>query len=73
MYYNESRLGLVCARLRGEYDVTRDDRVDLEFKNLVMKIGPFQAAEKVQLHHRLAYAYDIPTTKQVKSYIRLTR
>jgi hypothetical protein len=47
VYYNESRLGLVCARLRGDYKVTRDDRVDLQFKNLVLRVGPFQAAEKV--------------------------
>lgn len=47
VYYNVSSLGLVSARLRGEYAVTRDDRVDLEFKNLVLKVGPFQAAEKV--------------------------
>jgi hypothetical protein len=47
VYYNISTLGLVSARLRGVYSVTRDDRVDLEFKNLVLKIGPFQAAEKV--------------------------
>lgn len=47
MYLNESRLGLVCARLRGDYAVTRDDRVDLKFENLVVKVGPFQAAKKV--------------------------
>lgn len=33
--------------LRGEFAVTCDDRVDLEFKTLVLKVGPFQAAEKV--------------------------
>jgi hypothetical protein len=48
VYYNVSTLGLVSARLRGDYSVTRDDRVDLEFKNLVLKVGPFQAAEKVR-------------------------
>lgn len=35
------------AVLRGEFAVTCDDRVDLEFKTLVLKVGPFQAAEKV--------------------------
>jgi hypothetical protein len=49
VYYNVSTLGLVSARLRGVYSVTRDDRVDLEFRNLVLKIGPFQAAEKVRV------------------------
>jgi hypothetical protein len=37
----------VSARLRGEYQVTRDDRIDLEFKNITLSIGPFKAAEKV--------------------------
>jgi hypothetical protein len=27
--------------------VTRDDRIDLEFKNITLSIGPFKAAEKV--------------------------
>jgi hypothetical protein len=49
VYYNVSTLGLVSARLHGVYGVTRDDRVDLEFKNLVLRIGPFQAAEKVRV------------------------
>ena len=48
VYYNISSLGLVSARLRGEYRVTRDDRVDLEFSNLVLKVGPFQTTEKVR-------------------------
>lgn len=39
--------GFVSARLRGEYKVTRDDRIDLEFKNLTLNIGPIKAAEKV--------------------------
>lgn len=39
--------GFVSARLRGEYEATRDDRIDLEFKNITLNIGPFKAAEKV--------------------------
>eukprot|EP00775_Hariotina_reticulata_P008861 gene8861-9040_t len=47
VYYNISRLGLVSATLRGDYEVTQDDRVDLEFKSLALKIGPWKAAEKI--------------------------
>jgi hypothetical protein len=39
--------GFVSARLRGEYGVTRDDKIDLEFKNITLNVGPFKAAEKV--------------------------
>lgn len=27
--------------------MTRDDRIDLEFRNITLSIGPFKAAEKV--------------------------
>lgn len=47
VYYNVSTLGFISARLRGEYKVTRDDRIDLEFRNITLSIGPFKAAEKV--------------------------
>lgn len=40
--------GFVSARLRGEYQITRDDRIDLEFKNITLNIGPIKAAEKVR-------------------------
>jgi hypothetical protein len=39
--------GFVSARLRGDYSVTRDDRIDLEFRNITLNVGPFKAAEKV--------------------------
>lgn len=39
--------GFVSARLRGVFGVTRDDRIDLEFENITLNIGPFKAAEKV--------------------------
>jgi hypothetical protein len=37
----------VSAKLRGKYSVTRDDRIDLEFEDIKLSIGPFQAAQKV--------------------------
>jgi hypothetical protein len=45
--------GFVSARLRGDYSVTRDDRIDLEFRNITLNVGPFKAAEKVggMQHH----------------------
>lgn len=53
-YYNIQRGHMVCcpagfvsARLRGDYSVTRDDRIDLEFRNITLNVGPFKAAEKV--------------------------
>ncbi len=47
--------GFVSARLRGEYSVTRDDRIDLEFRNLTLNVGPFKAAEKVRHTHPLYF------------------
>jgi len=44
---NINAAGFISARLRGEYKVTRDDRIDLEFRNITLSIGPFKAAEKV--------------------------
>lgn len=39
--------GFVAAKLRGKFGVTRDDRIDLEFENITLNIGPWRAAEKV--------------------------
>jgi hypothetical protein len=47
VYYNISRLGLVSAKLRGEFQVTRPDRIDLEFKDVALSVGPLQLLKKV--------------------------
>ena len=49
MYYNLSRLGLVSAKLRGELQVTRPDRIDLEFKDIALSVGPLQLLKKVRV------------------------
>lgn len=50
VYYNSSELGLVSAKLRGEFGVNESDptRIDLEFKDLALSIGPFQVLKKVR-------------------------
>ncbi|KAI8469579.1 MAG: hypothetical protein J3K34DRAFT_423260 [Monoraphidium minutum] len=47
-YYNISRLGLVTAALKGVCGVSASNptRVDLEFKEVALKVGPFQLAKK---------------------------
>lgn len=45
--HTSTHTGFVSARLRGEYGITRDDKIDLEFSNITLNIGPWKAAEKV--------------------------
>lgn len=47
-YFNVARIGLVAAKLRGEFEATRPDRIDLQFLDLALCIGPWQAARKVR-------------------------
>jgi len=64
MYYNLSRLGLVSAKLRGEFQVSRPDRIDLEFKDIALSVGPLQLLKKdfppggMRGYWKLSYADD---------------